>query len=831
MANVLLAVKSNKPGSATITLIDGETATGYRLMGVDLGSAEYDLQFSGMRGTQGARLAGATALNRLSVWRLQTVGVTEDDLEAKLSTLWGLDEELRRYGGTVTWRPQGSSFRMYLDVLSSGCKIESYDDLWPRDHRLTVSFGVVTPPYMEGDPFDILDDFSTDTEASYTFDTGSASDVAVTGGSLTASGNLTVEKRLIHTDRGYTYGDQQVTIKATPGSTITSFLAGVVLKRIDASNYLRVYVDDNGTNSRLRIDKVVAGVTTNLATTNLGARVVNGVAFWVRGRVEGVNVYAEFFTAAPSPMATPTTTNNYTLTGSEITTFGTTVTGKAGVVWIPQQSAATIDDFDVDPFTYRNWTLPELLSLYGTIPGDGPSLFDVYITPSGGSAAPVWSALGWWPRAGAHNLCQNGDFESGLLLALGWSVAAVTNINAAASSITQTADANIFGAFVGRIVTPATVDSGANFRIFRRFKKGVTYTFDVWVRAPSGATTNVYARMGNGVANDKATSGNTALSAAKQKLTVAWTPSADRDDAHIAINIAAATGTTFDIDGVTVYEGVVAPTGPNQTEGRGGFPPFAVVEAENALVASGAVTSNANFRSGFGIATTSRAKVVIDPSLARQDDYTQGDIAIEVWARLEVGATEGGSSLPLKLSAQPISASANLPTLYSEEFGTSGHIIVQPSSGTVRRFVRAGTLRLPTNAGRYLVVVENTGASTISYDYLLLVPANGRALGPSGKANDSSFPKFVPVTSEVTRRIRSDLSGTLNEPATGTAEIAAPGLGGSLLEFPSVDIDAVLKLSSLVPDDPTSDTTTEQLAHSATVHFAVTPRWRLGRGS
>jgi hypothetical protein len=38
-----------------------------------------------------------------------------------------------------------------------------------------------------------------------------------------------------------------------------------------------------------------------------------------------------------------------------------------------------------------------------------------------------------------------------------------------------------------------------------------------------------------------------------------------------------------------------------------------------------------------------------------------------------------------------------------------------------------------------------------------------------------------------------------------------------------------VKLSSLVPDDPTSDATSEQLAHTATVHVAVTPRWQLLR--
>jgi hypothetical protein len=829
MANVLLAVKSNKPSASTIALIDGETATGYRLMGVDLGNSEYDLQFSGMRGTQGARLAGATALNRLSVWRLQTVGVTEDDLEAKLSILWGLDEELRRYGGTVTWRPQGSSFRMYLDVLSSGCKVEGYDDLWPRDHRLTVSFGVATPPYMEGDPFDIFDDFSTDTETNYTFDTGSASDVAVTGGVLTASGNLTVEKRLIHTDRGYTYGDQQVTIKATPGSTITSFLAGVVLKRVDASNYLRVYVDDNGTNSRLRIDKVVAGAVTNLATTNLAARVVNGTPFWVRGRIDGVNVYAEHFTAASSPMVTPTTSTSYTLaTGAEQTAFGTTITGKAGIVWIPQQAAAVIDDFDVDPFTYRNITGPDAPSPSGVIPGDAPALVDADITPSGGSAIPIWALLAWWPKTGLANLCWNGDFESAGLGTQRWAIAAVTNINGAASSITRVTTAAKYGVGSGQIVCPATADTGASFRIFRRFKKGVTYTAEAWIHSAAGVT-NTYIRLGNGAANDKASSGNTALSATWQRITVTWTPSADRDDAHVAVNIAAATGTTFEIDGVMVYEGTVAPVTPNQSEGRGAFPPFGVLEAENDCAVT-ALTADANYRSGFGIVSATAiqsAAILIDPALAIPDDYTQSELAVEVWARLNIA----GASGTVVLQAQSVQGAA---IVYSEEFGSAGRSLVMPSSGTAFRLTRLGILRLPTNMGRWQLIAAVTllDPNHPGIDYLLAVPAGARALSPSGRVNDGTFPKFAVSTNETARRIRSDLSGTLRDMTNlGYSEQPYAGLGGSLLELQPGGFDSAVKLSSLVPDDPTANTSTEQLAHSVTVHFAVTPRWRLGRSS
>ena len=155
----------------------------------------------------------------------------------------------------------------------------------------------------------------------------------------------------------------------------------MILKRVDASNYLRVYVDDNATNSRLRIDKVVGGTPTNLATTNLGARVSNGTAFWVRGRIEGNSVYAEYFTTPPYPMLAPTTSNTYSLSaGAEQNTFGSAVSAKVGLVWIPQQSAATLDDLIVRAFTYRGTaglTLPAVISPAGSIPGDAPALASI----------------------------------------------------------------------------------------------------------------------------------------------------------------------------------------------------------------------------------------------------------------------------------------------------------------------------------------------------------------------------------------------------------------------------------------------------------------------
>jgi hypothetical protein len=810
MGDILLTVRSNKPGASEVTLINGQLTTGYRYMGSDLGNVTWQKTYSGMRGTQGARLVGATAENRLSTWTLEVVGASKDEMNSLLSALHGLDEECRRFGGSATWRQQGSSFRQHLEVLDSGLSYVAFDRLEHHNNRLTVTLALVTPPYFEYDDFDIFELWASDSIAAgdYTFDLGSAAEVAVSAGQLTAVSNLTTEKRLIHTGRGFTYGDHQVTLKAIPGSTITSFKAGVVLKRIDASNYLEVYVDDNGTNSRLRLDKVVAGARTNLSSTNLAARVVNGTPFWVRGRIEDNTVYLEHFTAAPTPMATPTTSASYILTTGEAATFGYTTEGRAGFTWIPQHASAVLDDFSVDPFT-RHLTLPDDFPLNGKIPGDAPALVEAYVTPSGGAAAPIWAALGWIERSALYNYVWDGDFENGFLGAANWSVAAVTNINGAATSKTRVTTAAKYGTTSLEIVAPATADTGASFRVFRKFRKGVTYTAEAWIQSAAG-TTNTYIRLGNGAANDKASSGNTALSTSWQRITVSWTPTADRADAHVAINIAAATATTYRIDGVMVYEGTVVPTSAGQAEGRGGFPPFGLIDGGNVQ----------------GSWPTSGAYFVVDPTLLVPDDYTQNEVAIEIWLRL---SNLNAFARTLLIFAAPLSSTVGLPNAYTEEFGSVGKSLVVPSSGTVQRLFRAGTIRLPTNAGRYALSFGEGAASPPTIVDVMLVPSRSRALSPSGKVNDGNYPKFVAATSELTKHIRADLSATLVEP--GSSEVATRGLGGSLLEASGDNLSAVVKLSSLVPDDPTVNTATEQLSHSATVHLAVTPRGRLGRPS
>jgi hypothetical protein len=510
------------------------------------------------------------------------------------------------------------------------------------------------------------------TGGDYTQDAGGSSDLSVTGGQIVPAGTLTSERRLVHTARGYANLEAQATIKATPGATIASFKAGVVLRRIDVNNYVDVYVDDNGTNSRLRVDAIVAGVRTNRSTTNLVARVVNGTAFWVRGRIEGQVVIVEYFTSAPTPMATPTLTASYTLAAGEQTAL---VAGYSGFSWIPQDAAARLDDFEVLPRTYRNQTIPVLLQMLDQVPGTAPALMDVTVTPSGGAAAPVWAMLAWAKHASA------------------------------------------------------------------------------------------------------------------------------------------------------AVAGAVAP--------------FGIIPAETGTALSGwAVTADATYRGGSGLKVTTAgagtftATFGIDPSTLPADAFTDKELRVEVWARVDLASTL--VSPTLKVTVQPgagLSFGAERPTT---EWGTAGKLLTKPSAGSVKRQVSLGTLPLITEAAlKWNLVLTGTVAvgSTGVYgiDELYLVVKRQRALQASAKPNDATFPKFVASTSETSKTIRSDLRGKVAQPPSAAYPDA--GMGGAVLEIAPVVTDLFVELSSLVPDDPTSDATSEQLSHSATIHAAITPRIFLFRGT
>lgn len=274
----------------------------------------------------------------------------------------------------------------------------------------------------------------------------------------------------------------------------------------------------------------------------------------------------------------------------------------------------------------------------------------------------------------------------------------------------------------------------------------------------------------------------------------------------------------------------------------GSVAPVGIIEAETATgLSTWAVTADADYRGSSGLqataagAGTASASFVVDPSVVEPDDFAIGEIDIEVWARVEVASTLVTPRLTVSLTPDA-GTSFGQPT-YTPEFGSAGRLVTLPSSGTRFRRVRLGVLTMPVDPGQPLkwrvkVDASWAGGSTdvFGLDYLELVPARARACSKSGVANDSYYPDFIASTSDTSKTIRSDLSGLVGSAAANKGRDS--GLGGSLIEIPPGDTDFLLHLSSLVPDDPTSDATSEQLSHTGvTGSIVVTPRVHLARGA
>ena len=749
-----------------------------------------------------------------------------------------------RPGRYIEWRPDGHTKSTYYELRGTAdWKPEYLWAQWKGAKALVCEASFPVAPLALGDHMDVFDDFSAaDALSDYRQEAGVWS---LSGGRLVPPSGTS---RLYHEARGYRYADVQITAKLFyngPAPASQSVL-GLTLKGLDGDDrlYARLLAGDPVANDSIRFVKVDAGVSTAIGVaTNVTPEAAVGSTYWLRGRVAGNVLTVEWWTAAPTPSGTPAVSVSHVLTGAEATKWGEGVEGQPGLLFESLETSGEwqVDELSIEPLTYTGAALPAVLRL-PKVPGDAeaPALVDVKVTHSGGAAAPAWAALGWWRRPGAHNLVWNGNSEDDVN---GWTVAAVSNIIGAATSITRVTSASKYGAASAQIVTPGAGGAeGAAFRMSGPFRRGITYTARLWARQSAGTAATARPRLGHDTSVDRAIGAGVALSANFQEMTVTWTPTADRDYAYVAFESGAtAVAGTFQIDGVEVYEGTVAPTLTTQTEGRGAVPPVGVIQAEAAAAVTGwAITTDADYRGGSGIQATASgagsasAEWLVDPALLEADDFTACELAVELWARVELAS--GLVSPKLTLSARPDAGTAYGAERWSNEWGSAGRSLTKPSAGTTFRLVRLGTLTFyvdPDSPARWRLRLAGSWAAastgTFGVDQLLALPIARRALsGPTGRALNSSYPKFVQSTAETTKLLRSDGSGAVAKPPGPYF----PDVGMSRpLELPSGDVEVLLALSSLVPDDPTADSSSEQEDHAATAHFAVRPRYHLARAA
>lgn len=830
------SLTSNAPGAAELVVVDGPPYSPFVLVGKDIGSPGWQHQFSGARGTRGRRVASGTPDDRRATFGLLAEDQADkDELAATLSSITSVVDEMRRFGGLVTFREHAQTYRQHLEVLVGEISIADWgsQEFNLRDAArpaLTFTCG----PYTLGDPIDFGDAFEADslTAGDYIAEAGALANLSVTGGALAGVANLATENRLIHVAQGYAMGDHEVTAKITPGATITGFKAGVVVKSWDATHRIEMTVDDDGTNSKLRINMYNGGAPGGYVI-NLGARVSNGTPFWIRGRVVGNRVDAYYFTADPEslgPEAVGETVSGVT-TGRDL---GRGFRGRAGIVFLPQHAGARLDDLTVRaylgvPSTGMANKVP-VFRHEGPVPGDAPALADVEVRCSSGSSiASLFGLFAWWRRPLPHNLVQDGDFETGTSR---WSAASVTGFSGAATSITRTPSALArYGANVGIVVTPATANVGAKLRIAGQFLAGETYTARAWVRAPSG-TTPVALRVGAPLGPDTAVGTATALSSTWQELTVTWTPTADKATVYVGVEQTAATATTFHIDGVQFYQGTEAPTA-GHARGSGARPPFGIVEAEDYVAVSGFTETASSSYSGAvtldatpgGGGATYWAEWMVDPALQVPDDYAADTVSFVVFAKIRMasvftGGVRGYLTARTSDDAQPI---------YPAEYGSVGSLLARPASSGGMRYARLGTMTLPVarvSRPRWtlratFIVAAGTNGSNILLDYLALVPARGHVCSPTAKAA-TGYPAFLPGSGLRSRVIYSD--GSSERSVAAGAPGSASGFNG-VIEVPPGQLESMVITSPVIPDDPAGTTHTiagEEVPH---VRIAVRPRW------
>lgn len=304
---------------------------------------------------------------------------------------------------------------------------------------------------------------------------------------------------------------------------------------------------------------------------------------------------------------------------------------------------------------------------------------------------------------------------------------------------------------------------------------------------------------------------------------------------------------------------IIVPAFRGEYEGRGAQAAFGVIEGESYVPALSSTTTGtlANaadadcrgaFRLGWTPAALGTATCVwmIDPHTLVPDDYSIGEIDVEVFARVRMSATT--NTPKITLSALPEGGSTGGVERFTREWGNVGVSLTAMAGASGYRMQRLGTLPLIVDRAnpirwRLKAVLSLAASGILDVDSLYLNVIRNRAASPVAKTNDTAsasgtYPAFTPynaswtTTSTVTTTVKSDGTALVQIPGG----YAFPHRGmGRVVEIPDSDSDLLVRLSNLVPMDTTVDTTNDMAATApswtVTVHAAVTPRYALARGS
>lgn len=891
---MLIVLVPNIPAAAPLILVNGTAVTGYvPLEDTDWGFPTWEHVFTSPRSAHGPRVARGVVQAREVHLSLRAYGTSKDDLAAKLVAVATTVDQMRRVGGTIIYQANGQTYRQYLRVLTATMGPPEYGRAFENRYDTKFAIGASCAPYADGDAMEFYDGFDQDTIAAalWTYDAGVAGNLGISAGTLNGLTNLTTYNQLIAGHTGYAYGDVECRADSWwPGVTNTNQRVGVILKRLDASNYIRAYLDDNGTNTRLMLEYVNAGVATGASAVNLASRLGTGSTFQlvtVVGRIEGAVLYAEAWTTKRwTPAGTPDYSSTLLLpvAGGVMDKFGETVQGGVGVYFRAQATTAWVDNFACEPYVYRRWALPNshTIRLAGPIPGDAPARMDVEVaTPSSVNNYIPWGVLAWTPRPRAWNHVWNGGGEGSATV--GWSIANITGFQFGCTSLSVNTSAALakFGSSFYQFVTPGTnANEGPTFRLFRRYKAGQRYTATVWVRQNAGVAAALLLNIGAASADRVTASSGTLTvgSTTYTQITVTWTPTQNEDTVYVGICTAGTNAGTFHFDGMAVFEGPSIPAVPAtlqpHLEGLGAPPSFGLHTAPSILINTPAKFTLSTSVGMFGycmfytVASGAAASndtmiFIVDPNLLVGDDYMGagieargvrqlisggaylgqagaeqglGEVDVEVYARMGV---PGGTTPNFMVTQVLTYMTSGNSVRYSKEYGNAVKTLQAGLNAAYTwKRVRLGTytLTVAPDGARWAFVMgvfwnaNATGqAQSILLDTLEFVPVRRRAASPSAKHIDATYPYFMNNTSsaEQSKLIRSDLSVEASYPPSAQ-RFPDHGPMGSLIEPPPGLTDCYLALDTFAPDDP-SQGSDDNPIQTTSVRFSPRPRYAMLR--
>lgn len=880
----------------------------------------------------GQRVAGEIRGNAAISATLLVIGTTKNGALQAIQNILESALAANAPDLAIEWRPDGATYSTFWRMRGPATYAPSYswaEYVSANMIKIDVSFPVA--PTGEGAPYDILDDFSSDTvtNGDWIMDGGVAT-LSVSGGSLVPSGTSTTPTRFRHA-RGYVYGDVEILATFTTGPTITNGLWASELA-----------VDTGGADTALALEltqagfalvKYVAGTRTPLSTAGTFALSANtsyytvlrragNVIYW---RVQGLLNWSEY-SIEPS---------SYQLVGSDLR-FASY--GHVGMRIAPASTAERYDDFSAKPWVYRAIQTPEQIQMLGPIVGEAPMMADIEVTPVvGASTSPaIFGKLGWCERPQVQNYCTGGnlgDVRTNGVPVGGWVATAVSGVIVASTNVARNAvvTPTKYGASSLNVTCPATTDTGASFLISRRFKRGRVYAACGWMASTTATT---LARLKLGVSGDLAVETAQALSLAWKFHAVTWQPTADHDGVYVAAGINAATASVFDVNGVCVVESptvtlgaaiastsatsmtvwytptdipglnpdgtlstpflafidleiirvtaisgttwtidrgqegttaathavdalvVVLPPSRQQYEGKGAQAPFGVLEGEYNFL--GTLVSSSSARGGVYVTSAGGWDFLIDPSAIPPDDFAQNDLLVMLWARLWLDPAATGMIITPQITSsekydptqttQPTAGA----TRYTLERGSAGFVqgtdFTAPTGtgGTlVPQYMCLGTLPMVSDRARpqrwkLTIGYSSSGGANPGCDYAEMGPNAKFISTMTGEPNDSNYASFVPnhiSTLAITKTCRADGSGLIRVPrfAGYLQADAYPDAGlGQSIDLPNADCDLMIKLSNLVPNDPTSNTAEMFSAEpfwTAMAHVAGTPRFTAGRGA